>query len=124
MDFVTLLRRDHEKVSSLFHQIQHGYVHPDTPERYQLFGQLKKELELHAAVEELHVYRAFQQSESTRDDALRNLVLPLKPLSKRSAVTHRRRKEGLQSKRRQRTCLPSLCKKHAHCGTVITARNT
>ncbi len=69
MDFVTLLRRDHEKVSSLFRQIQQGYDRPDTPERHQLFRQLKKELELHAAVEDLHVYRVFQQSESTRDDA-------------------------------------------------------
>ena len=69
MDFVTLLRRDHEKLSSLFNQIQRGFDQPDTPERHQLFGQLKRELELHAAVEDLQVYRVFQQSESTRDDA-------------------------------------------------------
>jgi hemerythrin superfamily protein len=69
MDFVTLLRRDHEKVSSLFHQIQRGFEQPDTPERHRLFRQLKRELELHAAVEDLHVYRVFQQAESTRDDA-------------------------------------------------------
>ncbi|MCC2642224.1 MAG: hemerythrin [Nitrospira sp.] len=69
MDFVTLLRRDHEKVSSLFHQIQGGFGTPDTPERHQLFRRLKKELELHAAVEDLHVYRVFQQAEPTRDDA-------------------------------------------------------
>jgi hemerythrin superfamily protein len=69
MDFVTLLRRDHEKVSSIFHQIQRGFDQPDTPERHQLFRQLKRELELHAAVEDLQVYRIFQQAESTHDDA-------------------------------------------------------
>ena len=52
MDFVTLLRRDHEKVSSLFNQIQGGFEQPDTPERHRLFRQLKRELDLHAAVEE------------------------------------------------------------------------
>jgi hypothetical protein len=69
MDFVTLLRRDHEKVSSLFNQIQRGFEQPDTPERHRLFRQLKSELDLHAAVEDLHVYRVFQQAESTRNEA-------------------------------------------------------
>ena len=69
MDFVTLLRQDHERVSSLFNQIQGGFDQSDTPERHQLFGQLKRELDLHAAVEDLHVYRVFQQAEPTRDGA-------------------------------------------------------
>jgi hypothetical protein len=69
MDFVTLLRRDHEKLSPIFHQIQRGFDQPDTPERQELFRQLKRELELHAAVEDLQVYRVFQQAESTHDDA-------------------------------------------------------
>ena len=69
MDFVTLLRRDHEKLSSIFKKIQGGFDQPDTPERHQLFRQLKKELELHSAVEDLQVYRIFQQAESTHDDA-------------------------------------------------------
>lgn len=69
MDFVTLLKRDHENFSSIFHQIQRGFDQPDTPHRHQLFRQLKSELELHAAVEDLHVYRVFQQSEFTHDDA-------------------------------------------------------
>ena len=69
MDFVTLLRRDHQKVSSMFHELQRGYDQPDTPERHRLFRQLKRELELHAAVEDLHVYRVFQQAEPTHDDA-------------------------------------------------------
>ena len=69
MDFVTLLRRDHEQVASLFQQIQSGLGDPDSPERHRLFRQLQSELELHAAVEDLHVYRVFQQAESTRDEA-------------------------------------------------------
>src|ERR1044072_4890780 len=69
MDFVTLLKRDQENISSIFHQIQRGFDQPDTPDRHQLFRLLKSELELHAAVEDLHVYRVFQQSEFTHDDA-------------------------------------------------------
>ena len=71
MNFVTLLRRDHERVSSLFSQIQSGFEQPDTPERHRLFRQLKRELDLHAAVEELHVYRVFQQAEPTCDHLVR-----------------------------------------------------
>ena len=66
MDFITLLRRDHERVSSLFKQIQGGFEQPDTPERHRLFRQLKRELDIHAAVEDLHIYRVFQQAEPTR----------------------------------------------------------
>ena len=69
MDAFTLLRRDHEAVSSLFTQVQSGFAQPDTPERHRLFQQLKRELEVHAAVEDLHVYRVFQQAEATRDEA-------------------------------------------------------
>ena len=69
MDFVTLLRHDHEKLTSIFHQMQRGFDQPDTPERHHLFKQLQRELELHAAVEDLQVYRVFQQAESTHDDA-------------------------------------------------------
>ena len=69
MDVFTLLRRDHETVTSLFTQIQRGIGEPDTPDRHRVFRQLKRELELHAAVEDLHVYRVFQQADSTRDEA-------------------------------------------------------
>ena len=65
----TLLLRDHETVASLFQQIQRGFGGPDSPERHQLFRQLTSELDLHAAVEDLHVYRVFQQAEPTRDEA-------------------------------------------------------
>ncbi|MGC3976722.1 MAG: hemerythrin domain-containing protein [Nitrospira sp.] len=69
MDVFTLLRRDHQTVSSLFTKIQSGFAQPDTPERHRLFRQLKREMELHAAVEDLHVYRVFQQAEATRNQA-------------------------------------------------------
>jgi hypothetical protein len=69
MDFFTLLRRDHEKATSLFQEIGSSFAQPDTPERHRLFRHLKTELDLHAAVEDLHVYRVFQQAEVTRDDA-------------------------------------------------------
>ena len=67
MNFITLLRRDHERVASLFKQIQSGFEQPDTPERHRLFRQLKRELDIHAAAEDLHIYRIFQQEEATRD---------------------------------------------------------
>ena len=69
MDFITLLRRDHERAAALFKQIQGGFEQPDTPERHRLFRQLKRELDIHAAVEDLHVYRVFQQEEATREEA-------------------------------------------------------
>jgi hypothetical protein len=69
MDVFTLLRRDHENVSSIFKEIEKAFGQPDTAGRDRLFRQLKRELELHAEVEDLHVYRVFQQAESTRDDA-------------------------------------------------------
>ena len=69
MDFITLLRRDHQRMSSLFKQIQCGFEQPDTPERHRLFQQVKRELDIHAAVEDLHIYRVFQQEEATRDEA-------------------------------------------------------
>ena len=73
MNVFTLLRRDHKKVSSIFNQIQQGFGQADTPERHRLFRDLKRELELHAEIEDLHVYRVFQQAEPTRDDAVRAL---------------------------------------------------
>ena len=69
MDVFTLLRRDHERVFSLFTRLQSDFAGLDTPERHRLFQLLKKDLEVHAAVEDLHVYRVFQQAEATRDEA-------------------------------------------------------
>ncbi|HJU05452.1 MAG TPA: hemerythrin domain-containing protein [Nitrospiraceae bacterium] len=95
VDVFTLLRRDHEKVASLFKQIQRAFGQPDTPERHRLFQQLKRELELHAQVEDLHVYRVFQQAESTRDEAAealeahRNIKTLLDELGAARAYDHK-----------------------------------
>ena len=73
MNVFTLLQRDHKRVSSLFQQMQGGFGESDTPERHRLFRQMKQELEIHAEVEDLHVYRVFQQAEATRDEAVQAL---------------------------------------------------
>ncbi len=94
MDLITLLRRDHEKVSSIFNQIERGFAEPDTPERHRLCRTLKSELDLHAAVENLHVYRVFQQAEPTRDqahdtlDAYRKIKILLDDLEAAPAYDH------------------------------------
>jgi hemerythrin superfamily protein len=73
MDAFTVLRQDHQNASALFKKIQGILGEPDTPERHELFRQLKGELDLHAKVEDLHVYRVFQQAEPTRDSAAKAL---------------------------------------------------
>ena len=73
MDVFTLLRQDHQKVSSMFQQIQNQIGAPDSFERRELFKKLKAELDVHAKVEDLHVYRVFQQAEPTRDSAAQAL---------------------------------------------------
>ena len=57
-----------DRIEQAIQQIQRGLGDPDSPERHRLFRQLRSELELHAAVEDLHVYRVFQQSEPTSDE--------------------------------------------------------
>ena len=72
MDFITLLRRDHERVASLFKQIQGGFEQPDTPERHRLFRQLKRELDIHAAVEDLHICISIESFSRKRPHATRH----------------------------------------------------
>ena len=73
MDVFTVLRQDHQRIALLFREMHERFGQPDTRNRHVMFQQLKKELELHANVEDLHVYRVFQQAEATRDDAVRAL---------------------------------------------------
>lgn len=56
MDFVTLLRQDYERVSSLFNQIQAG------SDNLIRRNAIKRELDVHAAVEDLHVYRVNREA--------------------------------------------------------------
>jgi hypothetical protein len=73
MDAFTLLREDHQTAESIFQKIERQFGEADTPERHELFSRLKAELDLHAKVEDLHVYRVFQQAEVTRDSAAQAL---------------------------------------------------
>ncbi len=66
MDAITLLKTDHEKVSSIFEQLE------DTTERAEktrteLFAKLKEELDIHAHIEETIFYPVLKQSDETRD---------------------------------------------------------
>jgi hemerythrin superfamily protein len=73
MDVFTVLRQDHQTVSSLFKKIEALVGESDSTKRREMFQQLKAELDLHAKVEDLHVYRVFQQAEPTRDGAAQAL---------------------------------------------------
>jgi len=73
MDVFTLLRRDHERLRALCANILSQVGQADPAERQAGFRELRAELELHAQVEDLHVYRVFQQAEPTREAAARAL---------------------------------------------------
>lgn len=62
MDVFEILKQDHQKVSGIFQQLEQG-----GGSREQLFTQLKKELDLHAHVEETILYPALKEHEETRD---------------------------------------------------------
>jgi hemerythrin HHE cation binding domain-containing protein len=65
MDVFTVLREDHQTAESIFQKIERQFGEADTPERHELFRRLKAELDLHAKVEDLHVYRVFQRRRGT-----------------------------------------------------------
>lgn len=69
MDALRLLQQDHEQASRLMREIKGTFGQVDSSGRLKMFRELKNALLLHAQVEELHVYRVFQQSEITRDSA-------------------------------------------------------
>ena len=72
MDAFNLLQQDHRHASSLMSRIKAHIGHADSSS-VQTFQELKIALDLHARVEELHVYPVFQQSEITRDSAAKAL---------------------------------------------------
>jgi len=72
MDAVTLLEHDHRETSSLIQSIK-AQLGKEKVSPLETFAQLKHSLEMHARVEELHVYQVFQQSEVTRDSAAQAL---------------------------------------------------
>ncbi len=66
MDAFELLKNDHKKVSQLFEEIESASGQTKT----QLFSSLKKELDLHAHVEETVFYPALENTEAAREITL------------------------------------------------------
>ncbi len=64
MDFFEILTQDHQKVSDLFQQIQ---TSQDETARKRLITQVKKELDLHAHIEETILYPALKEADETRE---------------------------------------------------------
>jgi len=63
MDPFELLKKDHEKVSELFKRIEAS----SGKAKIEIFGQLKDELEVHTAIEEMIFYPALEKANETRD---------------------------------------------------------
>jgi len=66
MDVFELLKTDHEKVSAIFQQLE-PTSEADTAQRQTLFAQLKRELDLHAHIEETLFYPRLKQAAETHD---------------------------------------------------------
>ena len=64
-----ILRQDHQKISSLATKVRSRLAKADTDGAYQLFQTLKSEVGIHAKIEDMHIYRIFQQADATRDAA-------------------------------------------------------
>ena len=63
MDAFELLMNDHRKVSEIFDRMESG----EASLRRELFPRLKRELEIHAHVEETIFYPALKEHEETRE---------------------------------------------------------
>ncbi|KHK90560.1 hemerythrin domain-containing protein [Novosphingobium malaysiense] len=61
------LKSDHDQHRKLLEEL--GETHGDTPERRQLFEQLRKELQAHAAAEEESLYATMLACPELRDEA-------------------------------------------------------
>ena len=61
------LKNDHNKHRKLLEQL--GETQGDSPERRELFEQLRKELQAHAAAEEESLYATMLASPDLRDEA-------------------------------------------------------
>jgi hemerythrin superfamily protein len=66
MNLYQLLKQDHQKVKRLFERL--GEASDGTAkQRERLFAELKRELELHTAVEEKHFYPALRDRDEARE---------------------------------------------------------
>lgn len=68
MDALNLLQQDHRHASLLMSRIKARLRNADSLPR-QAFQELTLALDLHARIEELHVYAVFQPPEITKDSA-------------------------------------------------------
>ena len=68
-----VLRQDHERIMALAMKIRGRLADGDSDGTRRLFDALRNELEMHATIEDLHIYRVFQQADSTREAARRAL---------------------------------------------------
>ena len=89
MDAFTLLKKDHEKVSSIFSKLEETTERAEKT-REELFTQLKQELDIHAHIEETIFYPALKQEAETREITLegfeehhviKTLLKELEPMS-------------------------------------------
>jgi iron-sulfur cluster repair protein YtfE (RIC family) len=69
MDIYTLLQEDHEKVKSLFDELEET-TERALKKRAHLFSELKMELEIHALAEEKYFYPLLKEDDSTHEMAL------------------------------------------------------
>ncbi|MCA1557221.1 MAG: hemerythrin domain-containing protein [Acidobacteria bacterium] len=69
MNAFELLKKDHEKVSNLFKQLEET-TERAVKSREELFGKLKQELDIHARIEETIFYPAIKNAEETREITL------------------------------------------------------
>jgi len=69
MDAFELLEKDHEKVSGIFEKLE-PTTERGVKTREELFTQLKKELDIHAQIEEQIFYPAIKEAEETHDITL------------------------------------------------------
>ena len=83
----------HGKIKTLLDQLE---ISPDYDHKWVAqFQELQKLVEAHVAAEENEMFRKTEAIMTPQE--AESLVLALQVRSKRLAVTHRRRKEGLQS---------------------------
>jgi hypothetical protein len=69
MNAFELLKKDHEKVSGLFKQLEET-TERAVKTREELFGKLKQELDIHARIEETIFYPAIKDAEQTHEITL------------------------------------------------------
>jgi iron-sulfur cluster repair protein YtfE (RIC family) len=69
MDALELLKKDHEKVASIFEKLE-PTTERGVKTREELFAQLKQELEIHAQIEEQIFYPVLEEAQETHDITL------------------------------------------------------